>query len=258
MAVRFLLENVSLPRVTPRICGRRQCPPGWHINRANTSGFSLHYVIKGCGVFSKNGESYRISAGDMFICAPGEDASYTADKNDPWDYLWISFTCSAEIDPLFSEPVVHIPAAARIFTQLASSGNESAKEWMVCGLMYQLFAMLAQFQNRPSADKGYLSQAVSYIEDNYNQDLHISQIADILGLSRSYFCRVFKRQMGMSPQDYIVSYRLEQAEKLLTDTNLSQKEIARRVGYPDVYAFSRMFKRRYGIAPGQFRNSKTK
>lgn len=257
MAIRFLLESINLPRINPKICGRRQCPPQWHINRANLMGYLLHYVIKGSGVFIKNGVQYSLSAGDLFICAPGEAASYTASREDPWDYAWVGFTCAPEFDPLLSEDVVHISGATRIFTQLASSGNDPAKEWTVCGLMYQLFAMLAQTQNRPSADKSYLSQAVSFIESNYTQSLQVSSIADMLGLSRSYFCRVFKQQMGMSPQDYIVAYRLEQAEKLLTTTNLSQKEIARQVGYPDVYTFSRMFKRRYGIAPGQFRTNHT-
>ena len=258
MAIRFLLESVNLPKVNPRICGRRQCPPGWHIDRARLEGHLLHYVIKGSGIFIKNGVTHTLCAGDLFICRPGESATYIADRQTPWDYAWAAFTCAPELEPLFSEDVISIPAATRIFTQIASSGNDPAKEWTVCGLLYQLFAQLAQVQNRPSADKGYLSQAVSYIESNYAQDLQVAQIADMIGLNRSYFCRVFKRQMGMSPQDYIVAYRLEQAEKLLCGTKLSQKEIARQVGYPDVYAFSRMFKRRYGIAPGQFRASHLK
>lgn len=257
MAVRFLLESINLPRVNPRVCGRRQCPPGWHIDRARLEGYLLHYVIKGSGIFVKNGITRQISAGDLFICRHGESASYTASQQDPWDYAWAAFTCAPELEELLTEEVISIPAATRIFTQLANSGHDPAKEWTVCGLLYQLFAMLAEVQNRPSADKGYLSRAVSYIETNYAQDLQVAHIADTLGLNRSYFCRLFKRQMGISPQDYIVSYRLERAEKLLTSTKLSQKEIARQVGYPDVYAFSRMFKRRYGIAPGKFRTNQT-
>lgn len=257
MAVRFLLESITLPRISPNVCGRRQCPPGWHIDRARLNGYLLHYVIKGCGTFYKNGTVYPIGAGDLFICGPGEQGRYIADQNDPWDYAWVSFNCAAELDSLLTQDVVHIPAATRIFTQIASSGEDTAKEWTVCGLLYQLFALLAQAQNHPSADKGYLSQALSYIEANYAQNLQVSQIADSLGLNRSYFCRLFSRQMGMSPQDYIISYRLEQAEKLLYATKLSQKEIARKVGYPDVYTFSRMFKRRYGVAPGQFRTNRT-
>ena len=253
MAVRYLLESISLPRVNPRVCGRRQCPPGWHITRAGLEGYLLHYVIKGSGTFTKNGITHTITTGDLFVCRPGESASYTADQQTPWDYAWMAFTCAAELESLLSEDVIHIPSAYHIFSQISKLSDDPAKEWTVCGLMYQLFALLAQAQNRPSADKGYLSQAVSYIEANYAQNLQVSQIADSLGLNRSYFCRLFTRQIGMSPQEYIVSYRLEQAEKLLVTTKLSQKEIARQVGYPDVYAFSRMFKRRYKISPGQFR-----
>lgn len=253
MAVRFLLESINLPKLSPKVCGRRQCPPGWHIERARTEGFLLHYVIKGSGSFVKNDITYPINTGDLFVCRPGEHAKYTASTQTPWDYAWAAFSCAPELELLLNEDVIHIPAASRLFTQISSSGNEPAKEWAVCGLLYQLFAMLAEAQNRPCADKGYLSRAVTYIEANCAQDIQVSQIADMLGLNRSYFCRVFKRQMGISPQDYIVSYRLEQAEKLLTTTKLSQKEIALRVGYPDVYALSRMFKRRYGMPPGKFR-----
>lgn len=257
MAVRYLLENINLPKVSPRICGRRQCPPGWHINRANGVGYLLHYVIKGSGTFEKNGNTLHITAGDLFVCRPGEAAAYTADQQDPWDYTWVNFNCAADLGSLLTEDVIHIPAATRIFILMAGAAEDPAKEWTVCGLLYQLFALLAQAQNRPSADKGYLSQAVSYIEANYAQNLQVSQIADFLGLNRSYFCRLFSRQMGMSPQDYIVSFRLEQAERLLLCTKLSQKEIARQIGYPDVYAFSRMFKRRYKVSPGQFRTKQS-
>lgn len=253
MIVRFLLENVSLPKITPRICGRRHCPPGWYIDRQAQRGYNFHFVFKGSGVFIKNGKSYTLKAGDMFICCPGDNVTYTASMTDPWDYAWIAFGCASELQGLLSMDVIHIPAAGRLFTQMISAADEPAKEWMVGGLLYQLFALLAEVQGRPCADQSYLTRAVSYIEANYAQDIQVSQIADMLGLNRSYFCRVFKRQMGMSPQEYIVSYRLEQAEKMLISTKLSQKEIALKVGYPDVYALSRMFKRRYGIAPGKFR-----
>ena len=255
MAIRFILENINLPKLVPQICGRRQCPPGWHIDRQAKQTYNIHYIFKGTGTFVKNGVSYTLKSGDMFISGPDDHANYTASLEDPWDYAWVSFSCAAELRALLSPDVLHNPAAGRIFSQMANSGDEPAKEWAVTGLLYQLFSILAQMQNIPPVDQGYLSKAVSYIEANYAKDIQVSHIADMMNLNRSYFCRVFKRQMGMSPQEYIVSYRLEQAERLLTTTSLSQKEIALRVGYPDVYALSRMFQRRYGIAPGKFRNN---
>lgn len=255
MIVRFLLENVSLPKITPRICGRRQCPSGWYIDRQNQQGYNFHFIFSGSGVFTKGGVNYSLGAGDIFICRPGDNITYCASTTDPWDYAWVVFRCGTELDSLLPADVIHLPNAEHIFKQMANAVDEPAKEWLVSGLLYQLFAMLANVQGQPCAEQSYLSKAVSYIEANYNQNLQVADIANMLNLNRSYFCRVFKRQMGMSPQDYIVSYRLEQAEKLLTSTKLSQKEIALQVGYPDVYALSRMFKRRYGIAPGKFRTN---
>lgn len=255
MIVRFLLENIGLPKITPRVCGHRQCPPGWHIERQGQRGYNFHYVFKGTGVFTKNDVAYTLKAGDMFICQPGDNVTYTASTTDPWEYAWVAFGCATELNVLLTPDVIHIPAAARLFTQMVNAADSPAKEWMVGGLLYQLFAILAEVQGHPCADQSYLSRAVSFIESNYNQNLQVADIADMLNLNRSYFCRVFKRHMSMSPQEYIVSYRLEQAEKLLINTKLSQKEIALRVGYPDVYALSRMFKRRYGISPGKFRSN---
>ena len=253
MAIRFLLENLNMPRINIRICGRRQCPPLWHINRAKLDGYLLHYVIHGSGTFVKNGISHNLTAGALFICRPGESATYTASENDPWDYAWVNIICGAEFEALLQDDVIYVPNATKIFSQIASSGNLRAKEWMVSGLLYQLFALLAEEKECPFADQSTLARTVAYIEAHYAEDLHVSQIAESLGLSRSHFCRLFKRQIGLSPQEYIVSYRLEQVEKLLLSSDLTQKEIALRVGYPDVYALSRMFKRRYGIAPGKFR-----
>lgn len=253
MIVRFLLENVSMPKITPRICGRRQCPSGWHINRQNQQGYNIHYVFSGSGVFTKGGVTYNLGAGDVFICRPGDNISYCASATDPWDYIWVVFRSGTELDSILPVDVIHLPDAEHIFKQMANAGETPAKEWLVCGLLYQFFAMLADVQGKPCAEQSYLSKAVSYIESNYNQNLQVADIANMLNLNRSYFCRVFKRQMGMSPQEYIVSYRLEQVEKMLLGTKLSQKEIAIRVGYPDVYALSRIFKRRYGMPPGKFR-----
>ena len=102
------------------------------------------------------------------------------------------------------------------------------------------------------APDDYVSRAVNFIQTNYPDSIQIADIAADLGLSRNYFCRIFKQQMGLSPQEYLVSYRLTKAAELLVDRNISQKEAAMQVGYPDVCAFSRMFKRKYGVAPGTY------
>ena len=147
-----------------------------------------------------------------------------------------------------------MPAAFPLFAQIADCHASPAREWTICSLLYALFVEISA-QSAPPEQKhsSYVSQAVNYIRSNYSQPLQVGEMAEDLGLSRHYFCRIFKEQTGCSPQEYIVSYRLEQAAQLLRSHNLPQKEIALLVGYPDVYAFSRMFKRKYGLSPGQYR-----
>ncbi len=253
MATRFFLDFLRT-RVMPKICGRRACPPQWHIARNHVQHYLIHYILHGSGTFWKDGREYRLHSGDMFIMCPGQSAVYESDSSDPWEYLWIGFDGAGAFETLLAQDFVHIPAAANLFIQMTSSENEPGREWKVTGLIYQLLALMEQQVNvRPK--KSYVDLTIDYIEKHYQENFQVGTLSDRLGLDRSYFCRLFKNQTGMSPQDYVVHYRLRQAEKLLSSTELPQKEIAKAVGYPDIYAFSRMFKRKYGIAPGLYRSS---
>ena len=124
----------------------------------------------------------------------------------------------------------------------------------MCAHLHEFFAALASQRaaaSQPSAED-YVNRALSDIHSNYAQPLQISEIAASLGLNRSHFCRLFHAHVGMSPQDYLTSYRLEKAIEFLTVHKLSQKETALLVGYADVASFSKMFKRKYGVAPGAY------
>lgn len=100
--------------------------------------------------------------------------------------------------------------------------------------------------------RAYFSRALDYIQENYHREITVTKLADHLGLARSYFSRIFLEHAGITPKEFIVNYRLEKAVELLTQKGLSQKEVASLVGYSDVYAFSRMFHRKYGMPPGKY------
>ncbi len=100
-----------------------------------------------------------------------------------------------------------------------------------------------------------VSQAVSYIEAHYDSRISLSALADHVGLSSSYLCRVFKEETGFNINTYINNLRMAKAVRLLEDKSCYIKEVAISVGFDDQLYFSRLFKKYYGVTPSQYRAS---
>ena len=83
--------------------------------------------------------------------------------------------------------------------------------------------------------------------------ISVNDVADYIGIERTYFFRLFKKQMGMSPQDYLINLKMEKTKVLLKDSKKSIKEIAYSVGYTNYVSFVKIFKEKTGISPSEFR-----
>ena len=101
----------------------------------------------------------------------------------------------------------------------------------------------------------YIREAIAYIENNYQYDISVEDIADSIGLNRSYLGKIFRNAVGNAPQQFLMQYRMIKATELLMLTQLSINEIGAAVGYPNQMRFSRAFKSVYGISPRAWRNS---
>lgn len=99
-----------------------------------------------------------------------------------------------------------------------------------------------------------IENAIQYINTNYSREtLTVAEIAATCCLSQYYFTRLFKRQMGKSPYQYVTDKRLYYAKSMLYMTDMSIYEISEKVGYGDQTVFIRAFSRKYGITPGKYR-----
>jgi len=96
----------------------------------------------------------------------------------------------------------------------------------------------------------------SFLEAQYASRLTLAKLADRVGLSVPHFCARFKQLFGAAPIAYLLHVRLHTAASLLRDTSLSVSEVGRRVGYRDIYYFSRHFKRQFGVSPRRLRKTR--
>lgn len=102
-------------------------------------------------------------------------------------------------------------------------------------------------------DDRRLRRVLDYIHDNLAEDLTLTAMADLAAMSGTHFSKAFKKELGVSPLQYVIRARLELASVMLRTTGYSVSEVAWRVGYNDMSRFSHHFKRKFGTTPAAYR-----
>ncbi len=110
----------------------------------------------------------------------------------------------------------------------------------------------------PSAMQERLQSMISYIHQNYQQKITAAQISSAAHISEREAVRIFQKNIGMSPIEYLLSYRLNESLKYLTQTDLSITEISYECGFSESAYFGKMFKKQYGQTPSEYRQQNMK
>jgi YesN/AraC family two-component response regulator len=137
---------------------------------------------------------------------------------------------------------------------------QAGRELKLTGLLYLWISVMIDCRGselkpiaKENSKEQYIAQVVHFIEVNYANKITIQSIAQFVGLQRSYLSSLFKEVIGISLQDYLISYRIRKACELLSGTSLLVGDIARSVGYEDPLLFSKMFKKSMLLSPTQYR-----
>lgn len=246
----FPLQNLDLKEINPVNCGEEICAPGHSFGPFVREYYLLHYVVKGKGIFRRDGKVHPLRKGQIFVIRPGETTYYEADEREPWHYIWIGFDSNLDLPGLL-EDVLTVPECEHIFVAMARCGELLySRELYICGKIYELLALIDERRIREqSGGNRYVLEARQMIQARYHEEISVQALADALSLDRSYFSALFKKHTGKSPQRYLVDFRLEMAAQLMAHHLYSPQEAAQRVGYQDLSNFSKMFKKRFGISP---------
>lgn len=243
--------NLQLTDLNPLFFGRQQCVPSWSYGPAVRTHTVIHYVSRGGGYLYKEENTYHIQAGQAFIIFPGEQVTYTADASDPWYYQWIAF--DGKLSDRFRELPDVIPNfPVEIMDELFDIFDHGASEYYAASILFRLYAHF--FQKEEKGNRHVL-RAQEIIRARFMQPLKIEDIAKKLHLDRRYLSWLFKKETGESIQDFLISARMEEAKKLLLK-DLSVESTARYCGYESACNFSRMFKRRFGLSPQEWKKKK--
>ena len=257
--------------------GREICKGGYSFGPAARNHYLFHFVISGKGTLYANNSSgttdvYKINANEGFMLFPGQVSTYIADNDEPWEYIWLEFDgfqAKAAINAIGlsqDKPIYH-PLSIKL-CELALDEmiyiieQKEAAPLHLIGHLYLFLdyltrsAVTSQSQNKRKNNSShyYISEAIKFIELNYQKDITVEDIAENCGLNRNYFGKKFKEEFGKTPQEFLMRFRMTKATELLEHSQLSIGEISCAVGYNDQLHFSRAFKNTYGISPRQWRD----
>ena len=256
-----LIINSGFKPINPMQCGKCQCPSGYGYGPAMRKFWLLHFVISGKGRLINSKGCYDVSENQMFVIRPYETVTYVADKNDPWNYIWIGFT--TEMDPppiLHSEDTIYAPYLREIFISayhdefFADENTNGAYERFLCGVIWQIFGKLMHSSSkRLSVYECYIRPAISIMKTDYHSAMTVSDIAARLHISRGYFTEIFKSETGVSPKKYLNDIRMKKVADLIVRNGASLTVAASSVGFPDVFTLSRAFKAYYGCTPTEYK-----
>lgn len=239
------------------------CCPMHTFGPAIRQHYLIHYVTRGKGRLWMNDTCYVIEKDTMFLIRPGITCVYQADKDDPWEYCWICIdgydvenmlnnSGFDKVNPLFfdkSNGEVRNAMLNFIFYFSKYKNNE----YMLLSRLYNILGHMKIQMKKQQAKSIHVEKAIDYIYENYYKSITIIDIANYLGIDRTYLYRLFKEEYNMSPQKYLLNFRLKAAMNKLEDGNMSIAEIAYSCGFNDASAFCHQFKKVYKDTPLNYR-----
>lgn len=253
-------------------CGIEQGIPGLGYNYEVLKNVVIHYVTKGYGTFKFNGKVYNLKKGDIFILLKGMQVEYVASIDDPWEYYWIGFSGSNANEYLNRTSITNscvancgenskIPQIILNMCEISKTYNPSSSDDIL--LLKELYSLLyalieefpKPFEYKDKELHTYIQDALNFINSNYMHSITVQEIADYVNLSRSYLYKMFIKNLGISPQRYLINLRMYKATLLLKSTKLPIGEVASSVGYSDSLLFSKTFSKHFSMSPLNYRNN---
>mgnify|MGYP002510984864 FL=1 len=248
----------------PLIVGHFQYLPGYCLRRASLDSFLIMGVIRGECEVEWDGRRFRAREGQVVVLDCYAPHAYHTTAG--WEAEWLHFDgpCArGYFDAILAggSPVISLKNSYRfeknlhkIYAQFrdAAPVREAMLNNYIVNLLTEL--LVGREEASPGArSAGIIEDSVAYINDHLAQELSLEDLAAQAALSPFYFSRLFKRETGFSPHQYILATRISSAKFLLQSTGDSVKSICFTVGFSSESSFCTSFKKETGVTPSEYR-----
>ena len=246
------------------LAGITHCGEKFLINFNSCRVCAFILTIGGRGYCRCSQKLETLTDGDLLILRPGMEACYHTDKSHLWQLAWFNFLGALPEALLNSYglnghwylPGVHLEEEFRQGLKLLKNERENT----LLKMSHYLLSLVQRIsEKRNSLSLNPESRAAlairKYIDTCFNRRITVHDLADLVGRSKSQVIRIFQKNFGMTPYQYLLERRLRTAENYLLSSQKNIKEIAYEMGFHDEFHFSAMFRKRNGLSPSAFRQA---
>ncbi|AOR24824.1 AraC family transcriptional regulator [Clostridium taeniosporum] len=140
-----------------------------------------------------------------------------------------------------------------ITENLSSQIKIKASLLKILALLYENNLLIKNSDKNKDYRIEYIKTAISYIQNNYSEKIHIKDLAKQINMNEQYFCRFFKKMIGKTPMEYVNEYRIKKTKELLKETNRQVMDICLECGFHNMGNFIKVFKKYTGKSPMKYR-----
>ncbi|HEX8552187.1 MAG TPA: AraC family transcriptional regulator [Abditibacteriaceae bacterium] len=222
-------------------------------------------TLAGRGALEFDGANYDLRPGHAFAVIVPSDHRYFLPKGASWTFFWLTLQHPYIVPRLAAVlaetgPILPIEAQTRFMMRSITLWEEQftgsdplVREQLLFDWMFE-FERFARGQLYPQAARDrWLDDVRRRIESSPSSPLDVSALAAAYGLSRSHYSHGFKAATGLSPAAWISYVRLDEAARRLVRSDAKLEAIARATGFGSAGRLSKVFRRRFGLSPGEFR-----
>lgn len=246
-------------------CGFEKCNPQYSFGPNKRNYFLIHFVVEGKGIYEFNNKTFEVNKNQCFVIFPGDFTRYIADKENPWFYYWVGFNginaktllneCNINKNNPIIKPEKFDLMKKYIISLFHISKANEFNQYIMIGYLYLFFSCINRNKIKSRREQ-YVKDAINYITNNFMYDIKIENLAKKLFIERSYLYKLFMEFVNVSPQEYIMQFRLNNACELLKYSNHNITDIANYVGFVNTSSFCKAFKKKYNMTPLKYRNFK--
>ena len=256
------MNNIDISVTKLNSVIKRKANSAWHNeNLFYKNDYIMVIALDGKAKYMIKSEEIHIKKNDVLIFPPGIPRAGYTDKKDPWEFITINFNLDLNPDAaaFFKKDYVLFEnqgASVRSkFFDIAYLWEGKSSLYiikcksLIFDILYELIGSFFALTNVAHTEK--LEAARTYIQANFRNKISIDNLAHRIGLSVSYFRKLFTSAYGQSPQHYIITLRINTAYDLLKSGEVNVSEAALLSGFDDIYYFSTHFKKHTGLSPSQ-------